>query len=146
MKKFLIIPLILLLAACGSKKPDFEETSPPSSEEASEKTSPQTEMSSTCSEAWILGPSHLLVELAAGNEVFLDPSQHDFPLYCSENEAQAKAQSLLAQGKIKPESVVLYKLKGDGESLAKMEGKQRFLAREAALETWEGLKRPKKRK
>ncbi|MBQ7586003.1 MAG: hypothetical protein IJU40_07135, partial [Desulfovibrionaceae bacterium] len=80
MKQLLLLSLILL-SACAVK----------------ETPTVTPKIRSDCQEAWIYAPESLIIELNAGKQVLANPSVHEFPLFCSQTEAQKALQAEISQ-------------------------------------------------
>ncbi len=106
--KALFLAFALLSASCADKKP----VPPP-----------------PAAEYWTVAPENLIVELAAGNEVTLNPAYADFPLFPS--AAQAKRSLAGKKG------WAVFRL--DGTDCAEMRDNRPYLSRPALLTTWETL-------
>ena len=121
MYRLLIIIFILCLVACTPLKT-----------KKSLEPVPQN-----CQEAWVYAPDSLILELSSGNQVLLDPAVHDFPLFCTKEEAQTNLNNLIATQKYPAKGWAYYRLAGQFTSLAKVQGGQTILKETASLVDWE---------
>ena len=83
--RLLILCLLLacLLAGCAtSKSPSAPATAAP------------------CETAYTFAPGNYIIDIASGAEVVLDPLMHDFPLFCTPEQAQNALELALANGNL----------------------------------------------
>ncbi|MBO4369562.1 MAG: hypothetical protein J5803_05640 [Desulfovibrio sp.] len=132
-KTYSILFLLFLsftLSACAGRKSEESSFEALFTEEA-------LSLPENCHEAWIYAPSHYILEMAEGNTVRLDPLYHDFPLFCSAQDAAQHLRSDIANNMIPDGSWALYKIQGTMEELAKRKDGILLLKLKAKLETWD---------
>lgn len=89
-----------------------------------------------CDVAYTFAPGNYIIDLASGAEVVLDPLMHDFPLFCSPEEARNALELSLANGQLPQGDWRIYRLNGDFEDLATPSGRGYMLKRMAPLGDW----------
>lgn len=73
---------------------------------------------SSCSDVYTYAPGVYIVDLAAGAEVVLDPSVHDFPLFCTPSAAYDAVDLGIANGVLPDGDWRVYRVEGDFDDLA----------------------------
>lgn len=101
---------------------------------------PQTASPNPCETAYTFAPGNYIIDLASGAEVVLDPLMHDFPLFCSPQEAQNALELALANGQLPDGDWRIYRLGGEFEDLAAVSGRGYMLKRMAPLSDWVSVK------
>ncbi|MBQ7739207.1 MAG: hypothetical protein IJT59_06110 [Desulfovibrionaceae bacterium] len=119
--RLLLLILCLALSACATQKNEEESLNLPPN----------------CTEAWVYAPDNLILELSSGNQVLLDPAVHDFPLFCSKDEAKVALQKMILEKKYPASGWAYYKLAGKFANLAKVDGDQILLKESSSLVDWE---------
>ena len=122
----LLLPLLLacLLAGCATgKSPSAPATAAP------------------CETAYTFAPGNYIIDIASGAEVVLDPLMHDFPLFCTPEQAQNALELALANGNLPDGDWRIYRLGGDFEDLAAASGRGYMLKRMAPLADWVTVKK-----
>lgn len=94
----LLLCLTAALAACSAKQD--EETLQPAVPDRS------------CDKLYTSAPGFLVMELAAGSDIFVDPAARDFPVFCSKEEAQAHILLMVSAGKLPRGDWQVYGLNG----------------------------------
>ncbi|MBQ7608154.1 MAG: hypothetical protein IJU76_09325 [Desulfovibrionaceae bacterium] len=84
-----------------------------------------------CQDYWTIAPANLIVELAAQNEVWLNPAYADFPLFCTAYAAQKSLRE--RQG-----GWAVFRLAANSDC-AELREKEIYLARPAQVTDWESL-------
>ena len=120
-KLLFILIVSLCLAACSTSTPkDTNLTAP-----------------KDCATVWIYAPDSLILELSSGNQVLIDPAVHDFPIFCSKEEAKNALDKLIQDKKYPAKGWAYYKLAGQWTNLAKVQGEQILLKDVTSLVDWE---------
>lgn len=92
-----------------------------------------------CGALYVAAPASYIIELAAGQRVVLDPSAHDFPVFCTPDVARAALDAQLAAGRLPPGDWRIYRLEGAPAALTSGAGSVPgvwLLERQAALADW----------
>lgn len=84
-------------------------------------------------ELYVLLPGNFIVDLAAGDEVWLDPSRHDFILFASPREARQFRDKNVAgdSGQWR-----VYRLEGESSELAERKSGWLLLRQRAKVADW----------
>ena len=102
---------------------------------------PMTSSPTPCDTAYTFAHGNYIIDLASGSEVVLDPLAHDFPLFCSPEEAQNALASSIANGELPKGDWRIYRLDGDFEDLAARSGRGYMLKRMTSLTDWVSIKK-----
>ncbi len=117
------VAVLTLLSGCAAKEPEHADTTPQVS-------------SAACPRLYTWAPGFLVVNVAAGSEVTLNPAVRDFPVFCSPAEADRQLVTLVSAGLLPRGDWVIYELDG-GIELARQPAPGRLLLnRPARLASW----------
>ncbi|MBQ9405564.1 MAG: SON protein [Desulfovibrio sp.] len=119
MRKLLFLPLVLLTACSVTP---VEKPHLPSPE--------------ICPFVYVAAPGNFIVDIASGAEVILDPGYQDFELFCDASEARESVQRQIAAGDLPPGDWRIYRLDGQMEDLAEVDGGRLKLARMGEIVDW----------
>lgn len=102
MKTILVLWFITLVCACGRMPPQAPALPAPE-----------------CVKLYVLLPANYIIDLEAGSELFLNPSVHEFIVFCKPEDAKT-ARELAVSQKLLPQSSrwVVYELEGEPAEIA----------------------------
>lgn len=125
---------VLALTGCAAQKSAETGQSVQATQAVQSGRSP-----AQCGALYVAAPGSYIIELAAGGRVVLDPSAHDFPVFCTPDEARAALDAQLAAGRLPPGDWRIYRLEGAPAGLTSGAGSGPgvwLLERQAALADW----------
>lgn len=109
------------LSSCASREPAPEIPGP----------------SAPCDTLYTYAPGFLVVDLAAGSDVFLDPGARDFRVYCSADDAWNDLVSQVSARRLPRGDWAIYSLKGGYADLGRADAPGVYkLARVGRLAEW----------
>ncbi len=90
-----------------------------------------------CDILYTYAPGFLVVDLAAGSEIFLDPAVREFPVFCSAKEAHASLVARVSQGLLPRGDWQIFRLKGGYTELGTARGPNIYVLRtQARIAEW----------
>lgn len=127
---------VLALTGCAGQK---SATGQSVQATQAEQTGQSGRSPAQCGALYVAAPGSYIIELAAGGRVVLDPSAHDFPVFCTPDEARAALDAQLDAGRLPPGDWRIYRLEGAPAGLTSGAGSgpgMWLLERQAALADW----------
>lgn len=105
--------------------------------EAQVTPSPVSGPETPCETLYTFAPGFLVVDLAAGSDIFLDPAAREFPVFCSTKEAHASLVARVSQGLLPRGDWQIFRLKGGYKELGTARGPGNYVLRTPArLAEW----------
>ncbi|MBO4300689.1 MAG: SON protein [Desulfovibrio sp.] len=89
-----------------------------------------------CPFVYVAAPGNFIVDIASGSEVILDPAYQDFELFCDAKEARESVQRRVESGDLPQGDWRIYRLEGQMEDLAEIDGGRLVLARMGEIVDW----------
>lgn len=121
MKKLALMLLLLAVSACAPQKAIVS----------------QSAKKQDCPNAYVYAPGNFIIDIAGGAEVILNPFVHDFPVYCTPEQARNAVNAKIAGGEIPSGDWRIYRLDGRFDDLAQDTGQNSFqLRRMANIVEW----------
>lgn len=90
----------------------------------------------TCDRLYTYAPGFLIMDLAAGSDVSLNPGLREFPVFCSAAEAQRHLVTMVSMDRLPRGDWAVYALNGGGELACARSPDQYVLAKPASLAEW----------